>query len=178
MAYLASSQIMDYANVEKRRHPAIFHEAPSSAQLGPDRLDEIYLNQLRAARALSRYTELEQAFTSLRDQLSALYTLRPGWDSYHAPVPNAFTIESAERALNVLRRANAKPTAVLPAADGGVGICFVEKQRYAHIEFANDEEVWVLMYGPTGSPESWRLPSSNVDAIGEAWSRISAYLQY
>jgi hypothetical protein len=168
---------MDFENADRRGHPAIFSEAPSSAQFGPVRLDAIYLGQLRATADRSRYMELELAFTSLRDQLSSLRALGAAWDGYRAPAPSAPALESAGRALRLLRVANAKPSVVLPSADGGVGICFVEEQRYAHMEFTNDGEAWVLMYGLTGPPESWQLHSGDADSISEAWNRISAYLQ-
>jgi hypothetical protein len=170
MAYLAPApaQLMDYENAERGRHPAIFREAPSSAQLGPHRSDEPF----------SWYLELEQAFTSLRDQLSTLRALGVGWDGYRAPAPAATALEAAQRALAVLRLVNAKPSAVVPAVDGGVGICFVKENRYAHLEFANDGDVWVLMYGPTGSPESWQLASGDTGSIREGWTRISAHLQF
>ena len=178
MALLAPpSQIMDYENAERRRHPAIFSEAPSSAQLGPQRLDEIYLAQLLASSARSCYVELEQAFISLRDQLSALRSIETGWDSYRAPAPNAVSLAAAEAALGTLRMLNARPDGVLPSADGGIGICFTQGGRYAHIEFENTGDAWTLMYGPTGTPESWQLPSNNADSITAAWARISAYLQ-
>ena len=177
MANLLPPHLMDYENVERRRHPAIYREEKSSAQLGPVRLDKIFLNQLLKTSAASRYMELEQTFSELRDELKAVGTLKADWDSYDAPVPTATAVESADRALAVLRSLNAKPSAVLPAADGGVGICVVEEQRYAHLEFANDGDVWVLMYGPTGSPESWQLRSNDTDSISEGWTRISGYLQ-
>src|SRR5450756_1913049 len=133
MAYLAPAQLMDYENAERGCHPAIIREAPSAAQLGPHRLDEPY----------SWYMELEQAFTLLRDQLSALRALGVGWDGYRAPAPAASALEAAQRALTALRLVNAKPSAVVPAVDGGVGICFVKEDRYAHLEFANDGDAWV-----------------------------------
>ena len=172
MAYLAPAQLMDYENAARGRHPAIFREPPSSAQPGPRRLDELYLKQLRATSEGSWYMELEQAFTLLREQLSALRALGAGWDGYRAPAPAASALKAAQRALTVLRFVNAKPSAVVPAVDGGVGICFVRESRYAHIEFANDGDVWVVMYGPTGSPESWRLASSDTDSITQGWTQI------
>lgn len=178
MALLApTSYLMDYENAERRRHPAIFGEAPSSAQLGPPLLARIYRDQLLDARTRSHYIELEQSFISLRDQLSALRSVKPGWDGYHAPAPNETTLAAAEAALNTFRSLNARPTAVLPSADGGVGICFTHNERYAHIEFENSGDAWALMYGSAGAPESWKLPSNDIESIRAAWTRISAYLQ-
>src|ERR1017187_349783 len=89
MANLLPPHLMDYENVERRRHPAIYREAKSSAQLGPVRLDELFLNQLLKTSAASRYMELEQTFGELRDELRAVRTLTADWDSYDAPPPTA-----------------------------------------------------------------------------------------
>jgi hypothetical protein len=179
MAHIAPPppRLLDYENAERRRHPAIFREAPSSAQLGPDQLDLMYLSQLRAASDRSRYVELEQAFSQLRDQLSALRSLAAGWDGYRAPAPNEVAFAAAEAALGTLRRLNVRPAGILPSSDGGIGIYFSQNERYAHMELVNDGDTWVLMYGPAGTPESWQLPSSGADSIRDAWTSISAYLQ-
>lgn len=168
---------MDFENAERRRYPAIFREAPSSRQLGPEPLDKIFLAQLLATSARSYYVELEQVFILLRDQLSALRSIEAGWDSYQAPAPNEIALAAGEEALNILRGLNVRPAGVLPSADGGIGICFTLSGRYAHIEFENTGDAWTLMYGPTGTPESWQLPSTNIDSISAAWTRISAFLQ-
>ena len=177
MAFLASVQLADYENAERRRHPAIFLELPPSAQFGPQKTDEIYLRQLRASAERSRYVELEQAFTSLRDQLVTLRLLQNGWDSYRAPAPNGTALLAAEAALDVFRSLNVQPTAVLPSADGGVGICFARDQSYAHIEFENTGDAWVVVYGPNKSPETWQLLTRDIISLRAAWNRISAYLQ-
>jgi hypothetical protein len=177
MPLLAPLHLTDCENIERRRYPAIYREAPSSAQLGPDRLDVRFFNELRTVAINSRYTELEQAFSQLRDQITFLRSLSADWDSYGAPAPDMQSIDAADRALRTFREQNEKPTAVLPTTDGGVGICFVRGQFYSHIEFTNEGEVWAVMYGPTGQPESWQLPSSNPDSLIEGWTRISAHLQ-
>jgi hypothetical protein len=170
---------MDYDNAEKRRHPAIYGEVPSSPQLGPEGTwtERVFLSQLLAASNLSRYVELEQAFTLLKDQLSRLRTLKTDWDSYRAPAPNEGALAASEAALGVLRSLNVQPTAILPSADGGVGICFTQNQRYAHIEFENSGGTWVLTFGAETPAQTWQLPSNNEESIREVWGRISASLQ-
>jgi hypothetical protein len=176
MAFLAP-QLVDFENAERRRHPAIFLELPPSAQFGPQKTDEIYLEQLRASAERSRYVELEQAFTSLRDQLVTLRSLENGWDSYRAAVPNRVALGAAEVALDVFRSLNVQPSAVLPSADGGVGICFTRDQGYAHIEFENTGDTWVMAYGANKAPETWQLLVRNANSLKGAWNHISAYLQ-
>lgn len=177
MPLLGPPPPIDYESAERRRHPAILREARSSRLLGPVRTDQLYLDALRISAAHSRYLELEQVYLFLRDQLAALRTLRARWDSYHAQPPNEAAIQAADSALFVLRARNAEPSAVLPSAEGGVGICFVKADRYAHLEFANDGDVWILIYGSVGSPETWQLQSADSNAINEGWTRIRAHLQ-
>jgi hypothetical protein len=179
MAFIAASTTLDYVNAERRRHPAIFREAPSSPQSGPKRLDLIFLTQLQQISKASVFTRLEQRYSMLRDQLASMRLVTRGWDSYDAPPPGESSVRAAEQALNALRALNAEPDAVLPSADGGVGICFIHGPRYAHVEILNSGEWHALMYGGTNDPpEMWRIASVNPDALRETWSRISAYLQY
>jgi hypothetical protein len=177
MAYLNSAQAVDYENAERRRHPAIFREVPSSPQLGPEQTEKIFLSQLQLASKRSRYIQLEQTFTALRDQLSKLRGLQAGWDSYGAPAPNEVALAAAESALDTLRTLIVQPTSILPSADGGIGVCFTHNDQYAHIEFENSGDTWILIYGADTPAETWQLPSNNEDSIREAWGRISASLQ-
>jgi len=175
MPILAPPPLIDYENVQRRWHPAIFQEVPSSVQAGPvvDQLKRIILESALG----SRYIELEQAFRALRAQLAALRLLEVGWDGYHAPTPNTTAIASAKIGLETLRGLNVIPTAVIPSAEGGVGICFTDQRYYAHIEFDNSGEAWGLMYGPNGAPESWQLASCDAESIIQTWNRISVHLQ-
>jgi hypothetical protein len=172
MAFLSTTALLDYDNTD-RRHPAMYGEVASS---GPADLNFPYLDQLQLSAAMSQFVQVEQWYTSLRDQLNLLRGLRKGWDSYSAPTPNELAIEAANQALQTLRTLNATPTAILPSADGGVGICFSSRDRYAHFEFLNIGEVWVLTYGTIGSAETWQV-SRGPDSLTGAWTRISAYLQ-
>ena len=157
MALLSSAQMASYDNAERRRYPAIYREVSSSHQ--------------------SRYIELEQAFAALRDQLKKLRLLRANWDTYGAPAPNDVALAAADAALRMFRVMDVLPTRVLPSADGGIGILFTEREQYAHIEFENSGDTWVLIYGSNNPPITWQLPSGDPDSLREAWDRISASLQ-
>lgn len=179
MAYL-HTQLMDYDNAQRRRHPAIYGEVRSSPQLGAEgaeRTDRIFLKQLVSVAFGSRYIESEQRFNALRDQLTKLRHVGANWDGFDAPPPDADAIAAAESALNILRSLNALPTDVFPSADGGVGICFIQNERYAHIEFENSGGTWVLMYGPEKPTTTWQLRSNDADSFAGAWNEISANLQ-
>jgi hypothetical protein len=170
-------QLLDYDNAERRRHPAIYREVPSSGQNVSLLTNQIFRDQLVSSSQKSRYLELEQGLNVLRDELVNLRHLGPDWDSYGAPAPNAAAFAAADAALRTLRLMNVLPTRILPSADGGVGMLFTEGEQYAHIEFENSGDTWVLMRGPDSIPNTWKLRSADADALREAWERISAGLQ-
>jgi len=178
MAFYLPSEGADYAVADRLRHPAIFGEMPSSAQVGPPRVDLLYREALLNAARHSEFNRRAQKFAALNDALARLRCCAFGWDGYDAPVPNANSIAAAENALRVLQRLNAEPAAVLPSADAGVGLCFTDNDRYAHIEFLNNGEAWALMYGQTDEPQSWQITANEDDGVRQAWNRISAFLQF
>lgn len=175
MAIYVATTVADQMNAYSRRHPAIFAEAPSSAQQGFPRIDVIYLEELQKSASSSAIRK-EQLYSSLRDQLQSTARLNAGWDSYSAPPPTPGARRAAEEALEILRSLNAEPAAVLPSVDGGVGICFNNGEKYGQLEFLNDGEAHALMYGGEGRPQAWQIDVSDRDALRAAWMRIGAYL--
>jgi hypothetical protein len=175
MAIFVASNVADLINADKRRHPAIYGEAPSSGQLGSPRIDEIYLKELQGT-ANSNAVRREQIYSRLRDQLRRLEKLQRGWDSYDAEAPSGLARVQAEKAMEFLRYLNAEPVAVLPSADGGVGVCFNNGSRYGQIEFLNDGEAHALLYGGPNGPQAWQIDLADRNALTESWNRISAYL--
>jgi hypothetical protein len=175
MAVFVATTLADQMNSDKRRHPAIFAEAPSSVQQGLPRIDAIYLRELQTS-ASSSAIRREQLYSSLRDQLQATARLQKGWDSYSADAPTSRARRAAEKALEILRYLNAEPVAVLPSVDGGIGICFTNGAKYGQLEFLNDGEAHALLYGGTGRPQAWQVDLSETDALRKAWARISACL--
>jgi hypothetical protein len=134
------------------------------------------LREKLQASARSNSIRKEQLYSSLRDQLFSNASLRKGWDSYSADAPTLSAIKAAERALDILRHLNAEPVAILPSADGGIGICFSNSGKYGQLEFLNDGEVHALLYGGAADPEAWQIISPEADGLAEAWKRIGAYL--
>ncbi len=102
--------------------------------------------------------------------------LQKDWDSYSADAPTPLAINAAERALEILRHLNAEPAAVLPSADGGVGICFNNGGKYGQLEFLNNGEAHALLYGGVDGPQAWQIDLTEPDAMREAWKRVRAYL--
>ena len=100
--------------------------------------------RLIAKAALDRNLESDfmrsiWAFYRLDAELSGLKSMTEDWDTYGASRPNEEAIESAGAVLGSLQREGLLvPTKLLASAEGGVGICFVEGSRYAHIEILNE----------------------------------------
>jgi hypothetical protein len=174
MAILVAA-VMDQMSADRRRHPAIYAEAPSSAQQGLPEIDAIYLNELHSAASSSTF-RTEQIYFALLDQLRSTANLQPGWDSYMAEAPNPLARRAAEKALEILRHLKAEPAAVLPSADGGIGICFNNGTKYGQLEFLNNGEAHALIYGGEPAPQAWQIDLSQRDALTEAWKRIGAHL--
>jgi hypothetical protein len=175
MAIFVAATLTDQMNADKRRHPAIFAEAPSSGQQGLPQIDFIYLKELQASASSSAIRK-EQLYSSFRDQLLSAAKLQKDWDSYSADAPTPLAINAAERALEILRHLNAEPAAVLPSADGGVGICFNNGGKYGQLEFLNNGEAHALLYGGVDGPQAWQIDLTEPNAMREAWKRVSAYL--
>ena len=73
-------------------------------------------------------------------------SLRRDWDSYGAEPPSANAIDNARKALEKLKEADIVPNAVVPSAEGGVGIVFVRFARYADVEFLNEGDILMSTY--------------------------------
>jgi hypothetical protein len=177
MPYILPDTVAACVAADRRRHPAIYREMPSSAQAGQDRVDELYLKELLETARNSEFTRRAQRFAALADDLAELRNSIIGWDGYDAPTPNENSLAAAENGLRFLKAINAEPTAVMPSADGGVGLCFMRNDRYAHIEFLNNGETWALMYSQMVEPQVWQLATNDDDSVGRTWTRIGAFLQ-
>ena len=73
-------------------------------------------------------------------------SLRRDWDSYGAEPPSTNAIENAREAIGELMKADIVPNAVVPSAEGGVGIVFVRFARYADVEFLNEGDILMSTY--------------------------------
>lgn len=81
-----------------------------------------------------------------KQQVCLLTRLQPNWDSYGAPSPNDIAVRNAIRVLDLLQAYEMEFARVLPSAEGGVGICFVNGDHYADIECLNDGDIMGVRY--------------------------------
>ena len=85
-------------------------------------------------------------------ELSQMASLERNWDSYGAEPPNDNAVQNATQVLDDLMKADILPNAVVPSAEGGVGIVFVRSARYADVEFLNEGEILISTYYGDGVP--------------------------
>jgi len=157
--------------IDRLRHPPICEE------IGPDVTQYLppLLEKIQAMRDRSIYWRARQQFGVIYAELARLVNLKDGWDSYDAVPPSQAAIETAERILAHLRLEMLLPNRVVPSAEGGVGICFIDADRYADIEVFNDQEILGTTYRGKSEPHVWEVTASE-ESIGEAIKQIRAHL--
>lgn len=92
----------------------------------------------------TKAAEFKTMIADLHTQLDAIGLLEDNWDSYHAPKPNAVSIQLARTAINQIIRI--LPTSVGAAGDGGVALSWYNRDKHAYIEFDNDGGAVCVMY--------------------------------
>jgi hypothetical protein len=77
-------------------------------------------------------------------KLKEIAKIADGWDGFCAPAPNQLSIRFAGDAIDIIHGIGLAPNAILPSAEGGIGISFSKVNRYASVEFLNDGEIVLL----------------------------------
>src|SRR5580658_10594043 len=129
------------------------------------------LEQTQALREQSMYWQIGQQFEEINTELERVSRLQDGWDSYHASAPSQGAIDIARQLLRLLRAAMLPPNRVVPSAEGGIGICFVDADKYADFEIFNDREILATAYRGRSEPHVWEV-SASAGSIEDAIRRI------
>ena len=101
-------------------------------------------------------------FAEARRRLNTTVSLEHGWDTYGAETPNDVARALAARILYLLEEDALPPTRLLPSAEGGIAMSFVEGDNRAEIEIYNTGEVAAVTYSAHSEPVAWEL--SNADS--------------
>lgn len=131
-------------------------EAVTSQVYGRDlnaKLEEIYRSAFWRSKA---------RFVEARRRLKSTVTLACGWDTYGAEAPNDVARALAWKILDALEADLLPPTRLMPSAEGGIAISFVEGDNRAEIEIYNTGEVAAATYSARSEPMAWEL--SNIDS--------------
>ena len=126
--------------------------------------------KLRERSRISEFLRVVEQQRLLDQQIQKLRGLHRGWNSYDAEVPNATAFERTDQVLATAREHRIDVTRIVPSADGGIGICFVAGNRYAHIEASNDGELTLVMF--SGNDPAQVSEIQDEPALVEALNRV------
>jgi len=107
--------------------------------------------------------------------LRSIRRFSQGWDTYAAPAPNDIAVENAARILRFLDAEVLIRARVLPSAEGGVGIAFVNQDRYADLECSNDGDILGVRYTGHQAPTLIQPNGSDISILA-ALREIKAHI--
>jgi hypothetical protein len=95
--------------------------------------------------------------------------------AFHAPRSTARARKVARQILDALEAESLPPSRLLPSAEGGISISFVERENRAEIEICNSGEVAVATYSISDDPVVWELSLADSE-LGSAIHKIRVHL--
>ena len=111
----------------------------------------------------------------LFEQLESLENLENGWDTFDSPAPSHAAVSRARNVLQTVLGSGLRPDAVVPSAEGGVGLVFSgQAKRYADIECLNSEELLVVTSDRVSDPKVWDIGGDL--SLEETIERIATFL--
>jgi hypothetical protein len=135
--------------------------------------NDLYTKSNAKLRERSRNSEFLRIVDQQRQQelqIQSLQELRFNWNSYNAEPPNATAFARTHQVLATARKQRIEVTRIVPSAEGGIGVCFVAGNRYAHIEASNDGELTFVMF--SGNDPAQMGEIQDEQALVEALNRI------
>lgn len=109
-------------------------------------------------------------------ELESRKSLSPNWDSYGAEPPNAGAICRLESILHLLTNVDLTPSKIVPSAEGGAAVCFINGARYADVECFNNGTLLAVLSTGRGTPEVWEVGSSET-AVWTTLEKIRDFLR-
>ena len=109
----------------------------------------------------SRFWAGKRRFDDARLRLNATLAVAPNWDTYGAEPPNDIARRLAAKVLAALELASMPPALLIPSAEGGIAISFVEGVNRAEIEVYNTGEIAAATYSDQSDPAIWELDASD-----------------
>jgi hypothetical protein len=107
--------------------------------------------------------------------LDSLQQIPVDWNGYGSEPPNEVSVTNARSVFTAVNNLGYLPTSVSASAEGGVGISFINGNRYADIECFNTGEIWAVTSDGTGNPQVWRVASP--EEIVTALETIRGFIQ-
>jgi hypothetical protein len=112
-------------------------------------------------------------YVSLLEQLRKL---PENWDSYGADPPNLTALYWSKTVLELLLEINFTPNKITASVENGVGISFIQGEKYADIECFNTGEILAVTSDKQGNPNVWQV-DDNLDSIKSALEKIYVFIR-
>jgi hypothetical protein len=109
--------------------------------------------------AQSTFLRIKYGLFDAEAELDRISGMEADWDSYGAEPPSAAAIRASKEALKELAGALILPSTIVPSAEGGVSIYFMNGDRTAYIESYNQGSQALVMYDQHGNTEVLELDS-------------------
>jgi len=131
-----------------RPTPAIYFESTVSNKK-PGQLREDWLSRVEQ----STFLTIKYGLVNAEGALDQLSRLKANWDSYGSEPPADLAVRRSRETLIELTGDLLLPSAIVPSADGGVSIYFINGPRSAYVESYNEGSQALVMYDSTGRTE-------------------------
>lgn len=133
-----------------------------------DQNDEAVTSKVYGKDLLAKFEEIYKSaywltkarFFEARRRLSSTVTLGRDWNTYGAEPPNDLARALAGTVLDALEADLLPPSHLVPSAEGGIAISFVEGFSRAAIEIYNTGEIAAATYSGRGEPAAWELSTT------------------
>jgi hypothetical protein len=109
-------------------------------------------------------------------RIAELAGLKSNWDSYGAPAPNQTAVGNSIRVLTLMAPFDLSAANIMASAEGGIGFCFTNGNRYADIELSNDGQIIGVHYIGMAAPVLIESDGTD-DSIKQALAQIRNHVR-
>jgi hypothetical protein len=121
---------------------------------------------------------LVERFRNMLAFNKSLESLPFGWDSYGAAPPNNVAVRTVDRIIRQAFADKLLPGAVVPAADGGIAVCWDTAVSHAFIEVGNDGAGILAKYQGAEEPRVVELDAQAYEVVDSSIDDIRSFLGY
>lgn len=124
---------------------------------------------------LSRVTASSEQFAPLFNGLDQIRLATEQWKRT-SPAPSEEALTEARALLGRLQANNLVPQRIMPSADGGIGICFDNGEKYADFECTNDGRITGIISNRNGLVKAFAVDSS-FEGETQAIAKVREFLR-
>ena len=125
-------------------------------------------------RVLAFIEKISEKFAPLERQLKVLELEAESW-TRESEAPSDLAFDNARALLHRLKIDGLKPSRVVPSVEGGIGIVFSDRARYADFECLNTGEVSAVLSDRKGKVEAFEV-ATDFEGYKHAIKNIREFL--